>query len=222
MVRKSKGGMTTSRLVVVSNRVALPDDEKSSAGDLAISTLGAPRATGSLWFDWNGEIGSDQQPLKQVSRRNISWASFSLNERDRDEYYNQFSSAVLWPVFHYHLGPISFQHEARRGYLRVSAILVDKLLPLIEPGDTLWIHDYYLLPFASELCKCGVNSRISLFLHIPFSTPEIFNMLPPRAELLEQLYSYDLLDFQTESDRIALFDSITMQTRLSDLGDKRY
>jgi hypothetical protein len=31
-------------------------------------------------------------------------------------------------------------------------MLADKLLPLIEPDDTLWIHDYHLLP----------NSLISL------------------------------------------------------------
>ncbi len=59
-------------------------------------------------------------------------------------------------------------------------------------------------------------------MHIPFPTPEIFNALPPHAELLEQLCDYDLLGFQTESDRTAFLDSIAMQTRLSDLGDKRY
>ncbi|MEH9036077.1 trehalose-6-phosphate synthase, partial [Klebsiella quasipneumoniae] len=142
--------------------------------------------------------------------------------RDHDEYYNQFSNAVLWPAFHYRLDLVSFQREAWEGYLRVNAMLADKLLPLIEPDDTLWIHDYHLLPFASELRKRGVNNRIGFFLHIPFPTPEIFNALPPHAELLEQLCDYDLLGFQTESDRTAFLDSIAMQTRLSDLGDKRY
>ncbi len=211
-----------SRLVVVSNRIALPDDKKSSAGGLAVGILGALKAAGGLWFGWSGEIGDDQQPLKQVSRGNISWASFNLNERDHDEYYNQFSNAVLWPAFHYRLDLVSFQREAWEGYQRVNAMLADKLLPLIEPDDTLWIHDYHLLPFASELRKRGVNNRIGFFLHIPFPTPEIFNALPPHAELLEQLCDYDLLGFQTESDRTAFLDSIAMQTRLSDLGDKRY
>ncbi|MBX4354668.1 trehalose-6-phosphate synthase, partial [Mycobacterium tuberculosis] len=137
-------------------------------------------------------------------------------------YYNQFSNAVLWPAFHYRLDLVSFQREAWEGYLRVNAMLADKLLPLIEPDDTLWIHDYHLLPFASELRKRGVNNRIGFFLHIPFPTPEIFNALPPHAELLEQLCDYDLLGFQTESDRTAFLDSIAMQTRLSNLGDKRY
>ena len=97
-----------SRLVVVSNRIALPDDKKSSAGGLAVGILGALKAAGGLWFGWSGEIGDDQQPLKQVSRGNISWASFNLNERDHDEYYNQFSKpccgrlstiALIWSAF---------------------------------------------------------------------------------------------------------------------------
>ncbi len=45
-----------SRLVVVSNRIALPDDKKSSAGGLAVGILGALRAAGVVvWLerrDW--------------------------------------------------------------------------------------------------------------------------------------------------------------------------
>ena len=75
----------------------------------------------------------------------------------------------------------------------MNALLADKLLPLIEEDDILWIHDYHLLPFARELRKRGVNNRIGFFLHIPFPTPEIFTALPPHEELLEALCDYDLL-----------------------------
>lgn len=85
--------------------------------------------------------------------------------------------------------------------MRVNALLADKLLPLIKENDIIWVHDYHLLPFASELRKRGVNNRIGFFLHIPFPTPEIFNALPPHDELLEQLCDFDLLGFQTENDR---------------------
>ncbi|HCZ8656858.1 TPA: trehalose-6-phosphate synthase [Klebsiella oxytoca] len=187
-----------SRLVVVSNRIAPPDDKKASAGGLAVGIMGALKAAGGLWFGWSGEIGDDQQPLKKVTQGNITWASFNLSEQDHDEYYNRFSNAVLWPAFHYRLDLVDFQREAWEGYQRVNATLADKLLPLIEPDDIVWIHDYHLLPLASELRQRGVNNRIGFFLHIPFPTPEVFNALPPHAELLEQLCDYDLLGFQTE------------------------
>ena len=137
-----------SRLVVVSNRIAPPDDKKASAGGLAVGIMGALKAAGGLWFGWSGEIGDDQQPLKKVKQGNITWASFNLSEQDHDEYYNRFSNAVLWPAFHYRLDLVDFQREAWEGYQRVNATLADKLLPLIEPDDIVWIHDYHLLPLS--------------------------------------------------------------------------
>ncbi len=53
------------RLVVVSNRIAPPDDKKASAGGLAVGVLGALKAAGGLWFGWSGEISNDEKPLKR-------------------------------------------------------------------------------------------------------------------------------------------------------------
>ncbi|URN97778.1 alpha,alpha-trehalose-phosphate synthase [Leclercia adecarboxylata] len=203
------------RLIVVSNRIAPPDDKKASAGGLAVGVLGALKSTGGLWFGWSGEIGDEDKPLKKVTRGNITWASFNLSEQNYDEYYSQFSNAVLWPAFHYRLDLVKYKREAWEGYQRVNGLLADKLLPLIQPDDVLWIHDYHLLPFAGELRKRGVNNRIGFFLHIPFPTSEIFNALPPGEELLEELCDYDLLGFQTENDRLAFLDSVASKTRLT-------
>ncbi|KVI81592.1 alpha,alpha-trehalose-phosphate synthase [Klebsiella aerogenes] len=211
-----------SRLVVVSNRIATPNDKKASAGGLAVGILGALKASGGTWFGWSGEIGDDSQPLKKVSKEDISWASFNLSEEDHELYYNQFSNAVLWPAFHYRLDLVNFQRPAWEGYLRVNAAVAQKLLPLLADDDMVWVHDYHLLPFASELRKNGVKNRIGFFLHIPFPTPEIFNALPPHAELLEQLCDYDLLGFQTENDRQAFVDCVAQQTTLSEVGHQQY
>ncbi|MGU5963399.1 alpha,alpha-trehalose-phosphate synthase [Klebsiella aerogenes] len=211
-----------SRLVVVSNRIATPNDKKASAGGLAVGILGALKASGGTWFGWSGEIGDDSQPLKKVSKGDISWASFNLSEEDHELYYNQFSNAVLWPAFHYRLDLVNFQRPAWEGYLRVNAAVAQKLLPLLADDDMVWVHDYHLLPFASELRKNGVKNRIGFFLHIPFPTPEIFNALPPHAELLEQLCDYDLLGFQIENDRQAFVDCVAQQTTLSEVGHQQY
>ena len=207
------------RLVVVSNRIAPPDDKKASAGGLAVGVLGALKATGGLWFGWSGDIGNEDRPLKKESRGDITWASFNLSEQDYEEYYSQFSNAVLWPAFHYRLDLVKYQREAWEGYSRVNRLLADKLLPLVEEDDILWVHDYHLLPFAGELRKRGVNNRIGFFLHIPFPTPEIFNALPPGEELLEALCDYDLLGFQTDNDQLAFLDCVASKTRLTSHDD---
>jgi len=211
-----------SRLVVVSNRIAPPDDKTTSAGGLAVGVLGALKAAGGLWYGWSGDIGNEDAPFKKVTRGNITWASFNLSEQDYDQYYCQFSNAVLWPAFHYRLDLVNFQREAWEGYLRVNALLADRLIPLLQEDDILWIHDYHLLPFANELRKRGIHNRIGFFLHIPFPTPEIFNALPVHAELLEQMADYDLLGFQTENDRQAFLDGVSGQTRLMSRGGKSH
>src|SRR5690606_12006423 len=110
---------------------------------------------------------------------------------------------------------VNFQRNAWEGYQRVNALLADKLLPLLKEDDILWIHDYHLLPFASELRKRGVNNRIGFFLHIPFPTPEILNALPPAATLLEALCDCGLLGFQTDNDRLSFLDSLSGLTRVN-------
>ncbi|MFQ7388207.1 MAG: trehalose-6-phosphate synthase [Escherichia sp.] len=73
----------------------------------------------------------------------------------------QILNAVLWPAFI--IGSIWCNFSVLRdGYLRVNALLADKLLPLLQDDDIIWT-DYHLLPFAHELRKRGVNNRIGFF-----------------------------------------------------------
>jgi len=210
-----------SRLVVVSNRIAVPDGSKTSAGGLTVGIMDALKTTGGLWFGWNGEIneiGEEDKEMDLFEKDNVTYASFGLNQNDYDLYYLQFSNAVVWPAFHYRLDLVNFQREAWDGYCHVNTMLAKRLLPLIEPDDMLWIHDYHLLPFAAALRKLGVKNRIGFFLHIPFPTPEIFNALPPHNELLEMMCDYDLLGFQTESDRMAFLESLALLTNVQTNG----
>nr|WP_113866352.1 alpha,alpha-trehalose-phosphate synthase [Brenneria salicis]NMN91914.1 trehalose 6-phosphate synthase [Brenneria salicis ATCC 15712 = DSM 30166]RBP62866.1 trehalose 6-phosphate synthase [Brenneria salicis ATCC 15712 = DSM 30166]RLM30735.1 alpha,alpha-trehalose-phosphate synthase [Brenneria salicis ATCC 15712 = DSM 30166] len=215
-----------SRLVVVSNRIAIPDRSKSSAGGLAVGILDALKTTGGVWFGWNGEIseisGEDEDDLSLIENDGITYASVPLNQNDYDLYYCQFSNAVIWPAFHYRIDLVQFQREAWDGYCRVNELLAKRLQPLIKPDDILWIHDYHLLPFAAALRKIGMNNRIGFFLHIPFPTPEIFNALPTHEELLKMMCEYDLLGFQTESDRSAFLDNLRQLTTLQQAGDNTH
>lgn len=203
------------RLVVVSNRIAPPDEKNSGAGGLAVGIMGALKTAGGLWFGWSGETGDEQADLNIETHGNITWASFALSEENYEQYYCQFSNAVLWPAFHYRLDLVNYQREAWEGYQRVNGLLADKLQPLLEPDDILWVHDYHLLPFACELRQRGVTNRIGFFLHIPFPSPDIFSALPPHETLLQQLCDYDLLGFQTENDRCAFLDCLSVQTSIN-------
>ncbi|MGH8166305.1 MAG: trehalose-6-phosphate synthase, partial [Woeseiaceae bacterium] len=135
------------RIVAVSNRVATPSEGDKAAGGLAVGVLGALRAYGGIWFGWNGKLTSGETHEPGIEEHgNIRFIGIDLNEADYEGYYNGFSNRVLWPLFHYLLGFIQYKRADFDAYLRVNATFAKKLIPLLEPCDLIWVHDYHLIP----------------------------------------------------------------------------
>jgi trehalose 6-phosphate synthase len=189
-----------TRLVCVSNRVALPRRDASSGG-LAVGVLAALKQTGGLWFGWGGEKSDGEPPETDVlTRDNLSYATVELPRRDFDRYYNGFSNSTLWPLFHYLLRDFCFNDEQYQAYLRVNRFMARRLAPLLQEDDLVWIHDYHLIPLAENLREAGVTQPLGFFLHIPFPHIDMLRVLPTYAELLSSLAKYDVVGFQTETD----------------------
>src|ERR1700712_141523 len=197
-----------SRLIVVSNRVAPIKEGKPAAGGLAIGVLDALKETGGVWFGWSGEIVGEAAPPVIEKRGNVTYATVGLTRRDYDQYYRGFSNATLWPTFHYRNDLSRFDREEYAGYARVNASLARQLKPLLAPDDIIWVHDYHLLPFAQECRAAGIKNPNGFFLHIPFPVPEILRTVPPHEELIKAMCSYDIVGFQTESDKQSFVDYI--------------
>jgi trehalose 6-phosphate synthase len=49
-----------------------------------------------------------------------------------------------------------------------------------------------------ELRRLGVSNPIGFFLHIPWPAPQLLTTLPRHRQLVEALFSYDLVGFQTD------------------------
>ncbi|HMH66753.1 MAG TPA: trehalose-6-phosphate synthase, partial [Pinirhizobacter sp.] len=70
-----------SRLVVISNRVALP--KQTQTGGLASAMNAALQERGGLWFGWSGHIGKESgTEVHEVTERNISYATIDLSRKD--------------------------------------------------------------------------------------------------------------------------------------------
>jgi trehalose 6-phosphate synthase len=197
-----------SRLIVVSNRVASPKVGKS-AGGLAVGVLAALAAEGGVWFGWSGRT-SPQEPagVKIATVGNIQFATIDINEKDYDAYYNGFSNNTLWPLFHSLLGFFSYNTNDYRGYRRVNEFIARRLLPILEPDDLIWVHDYHLIPLATELRRAGVESPIGFFLHVPFPSYDVIRALPNSADIFRNLSSYDVVGVQTHRDLLSFHDCL--------------
>ena len=198
-----------ARLVIVSNRVALPTDRAARAGGLAVAMQEALREHESVWFGWSGELAEQPSsaPTTLVAD-NITYVTVDLSRKDYQDYYVGHANGALWPLLHYRLGLVSYSRAAFDGYMRVNAYFATMLKPILRPGDLIWVHDYHLIPLASELRRLGVTDRIGFFLHTPFPARQLLETLPRHGALLQALAAYDLVGFQTEESARAFQDSI--------------
>ncbi|AGM41668.1 Alpha,alpha-trehalose-phosphate synthase [Spiribacter salinus M19-40] len=200
-----------SRLVVVSNRVPNPRATQPQAGGLSVALSGALKRRGGMWFGWDGQLSQGPVSRPRIEQADgIDYATLPLSRADYDDFYLGYSNAVIWPVFHFNLGAMDYQRSHSEGYARVNALFADALTPLLEPDDTLWVHDYHLMPLARELRERGVRQRIGFFLHIPFPDYDVLRAMPGHRQLLEDLCRFDLLGFQTENDRHAFEESASL------------
>ncbi|MGB5839333.1 MAG: trehalose-6-phosphate synthase, partial [Brucella anthropi] len=191
------------RLIVVSNRVPLPDEQgKAPAGGLAVALQAALSERGGIWLGWSGKTLPNRQTQELAIRDvgSIRYALLDLHKKDIDEYYAGFANRMLWPLCHYRLDLIDYTRKDMAGYFRVNRLFAKHLLPMIEPEDVIWIHDYHLIPLAAELRNLGVTNRIGFFLHIPWPPADILFTLPVHETIMRGLASYDVVGFQTEND----------------------
>ena len=192
-----------ARIIVVSNRVAVPESPRAPvAGGLAVAVKAVLKNRNGLWFGWSGKTDDQPDPeLRIVEMNKITYGLFDLSTQDFQEYYNGLANRVLWPILHYRVDLQEYSRADASGYMRVNRRFADKLSTFIREDDIVWVHDYHLMPLGRELRARGSKNKIGFFLHIPFAPPDILQTLPSHQDILGSLAHYDLVGFQTENDR---------------------
>ncbi len=193
----------TRRLVIVSNRVPAVKERSAAAGGLAVAVRDATARRRKLWFGWSGRTTLRQTSRNVPSVTRVGWADLAtieLSEEDYSGFYVGFSNSTLWPLLHYRSGLTEYRRRDLACYLAVNVAFAEALVPLLEPDDLVWVHDYHLIPFGAALRARGSPIRIGFFLHVPFPPPEIFAILPRWEELVRALDAYDVIGVQTPQD----------------------
>ncbi|KAJ3019622.1 UNVERIFIED_CONTAM: Trehalose-6-P synthase/phosphatase complex synthase subunit [Siphonaria sp. JEL0065] len=209
------------RLLMVSNRLPititptapptspLPPLEryqfKASSGGLVSGINGLDRTSFQMiWFGWLGGLipVNDRSALESYLYHSYSAVPVHLEPQTADLHYNGFSNGILWPLFHYQPGDISYDELCWEAYKQANSDFADVLAEYIEDGDLVWIHDYHLM-LLPALLRSRLdptrfpNVKIGFFLHIPFPSSEIYRILPVRREILTGVLAADLLGFHT-------------------------
>lgn len=197
--------MSQGRLIVVANRLPVRRVEQTgrkqrwqrSPGGL-VSAL-APfveRCHGS-WVGWPGFPETGSSAIKPFTHEGIAIRPVALSQEDLDAFYYGFSNATLWPLYHDAIRPPVFRRSWWRRYVEVNRRYAQAASKVVEPGDTVWVHDYQLQLVPAMLRELVPDIRIGFFLHIPFPPEEIFARIPWRTQIIEGLLGSDVIGFQT-------------------------
>ncbi|EGD54378.1 alpha,alpha-trehalose-phosphate synthase (UDP-forming) [Gordonia neofelifaecis] len=189
--------------VVVANRLPvdkriLPDGTniwKRAPGGLVTALTPTLATHSGAWVGWSGRPSTPGEPEDAPDIEGIDLHPVSLSADEVADYYEGFSNATLWPLYHDLLVKPVFRHDWWDAYVRVNRRFAEKTSEAAAEGATVWVHDYQLQLVPAMLRELRPDLRIGFFLHIPFPPPELFSQLPWRTELAEGLLGADLLGF---------------------------
>ena len=191
-----------SEFIVVANRlpVDLVTSEdggrewKRSPGGLVTALEPMLRGRDGAWVGWPGIADVDVEPLEQDGLR---LHPVRLSATEVAEYYEGFSNATLWPLYHDVVAPPVFHRVWWHTYVKINRRFAEAAAKIAAPGATVWVQDYQLQLVPAELRALRPDLRIGFFLHIPFPPTELFMQLPWRAEIVRGLLGSDLVGFHT-------------------------
>jgi trehalose 6-phosphate synthase len=198
---RRRNGTPKADLVIVANRlpvdrVTLSDGSttwRRSPGGLVTALEPVMRQNHGAWIGWHGAPDEDVAPFTD---HGLSLIPVRLSEDEVEEYYEGFSNATLWPLYHDVVAPPEFHREWWDAYVRVNRRFADKAAEVAQEDAVVWVQDYQLQLVPQMLRADRPDLRIGFFLHIPFPPTELFQQLPWRREILEGLLGADLVGFQ--------------------------
>ena len=190
-----------AEFVVIANRlpvdrITTADGEttwRKSPGGLVTALEPVIRRNGGAWIGWHG---APNEKLKPFDHDGMHLVPVPLSDDEVEEYYEGFSNATLWPLYHDVVAPPEFHREWWESYVLVNQRFALKAAKIAKKNGVVWVQDYQLQLVPAMLRELRPDLRIGFFLHIPFPPTELFQQLPWRRQILEGLLGADLVGFQ--------------------------
>jgi trehalose 6-phosphate synthase len=188
-------------LVIVANRLPVDrvtDDDgtpgwRTSPGGLVTALEPVLRANEGTWIGWPG---GEEQDLEPFEFDGLDLVPMTMSAEEIENFYEGFSNATLWPLYHDVVAKPEFHREWWDSYVAVNRRFAAKAAEVASEGATVWVHDYQLQLVPQMLRDQRPDLRIGFYLHIPFPPAELFQQLPWRRQILEGLLGADLVGFQ--------------------------
>jgi trehalose 6-phosphate synthase len=199
--KREEWKLDPASFVVVANRLPVdrvegPDgtaDWRPSPGGLVTAFDPIMHKRHGAWVGWHGAPDEGLEPFEEDG---LSLVPVPLSSSDVAEYYEGFSNATLWPLYHDAIATPQFHREWWETYVEVNQRFADYTAKVAADEAVVWVQDYQLQLVPQMLREQRPDLRIGFFLHIPFPPTELYVQLPWRRQILEGLLGADLVGFQ--------------------------
>jgi len=209
-----KGHLKDKKIFVVSNREPY-EHKKNKDGKIEWSVPASGMVTaieavmascGGVWMasssgdadketsDKDGKLQVPPDEPKYTLKR--IW----LTAKEQKGFYVGFSNEALWPLCHtVHTRPI-FRKEDWQAYKRVNGKFAQELLKEIKNIEKplILVQDFHFALLPQMIKKSRPDAQIGIFWHVPWPSPEIFNICPFHKEILEGMLGADIIGFHTQ------------------------
>ncbi|QPK79480.1 trehalose-6-phosphate synthase [Corynebacterium lizhenjunii] len=198
--------MSDNSFVVVANRLPVdthtaPDGTRTwapSPGGLVSALTPVLEKHQGCWVGWPGVVGDAPEPFR--TEGGVLLHPVKLTQADFEGFYEGFSNATLWPLYHDLIVTPIYSRDWWQAYREVNLRFANEVAAVAAPGATVWVQDYQLQLLPGILRQLRPDLTIGFFLHIPFPSPDLFAQLPWRTELVRGLLGADIIGFQLESN----------------------
>ena len=137
-------GEVGADFVVVANRLPVDlvrdadgtEHWKASPGGLVTALESILKAHHGAWVGWPGVPDASPEPFDDDG---IRLHSVTLSARDIELYYEGFSNATLWPLFHDVVVPPEHHREWWYAYRDVSTRFAEATAAAAAHGATVWV-----------------------------------------------------------------------------------
>eukprot|EP00924_Labyrinthula_sp_SR-Ha-C_P001183 maker-scaffold_7-snap-gene-16.2-mRNA-1 protein AED:0.12 eAED:0.12 QI:0/0/0/0.66/1/1/3/0/1089 len=166
-------------------------------GDFSVSYIGVPPC----------DVPPEQQEIVSRLLRAKNCYPIFISKKLREDHFNGYCKQVLWPLFHNfvdkssgstsdgvaNLGLDTASHWP--AYYQVNSRFAQKVVEVYRQNCVIWVHDYHLLLMPGFLMRRLPQANVSLFMHVPFPSSEIFRIFPKREDILRAMLCADHIGF---------------------------
>ncbi|OGQ04405.1 MAG: hypothetical protein A2W61_03745 [Deltaproteobacteria bacterium RIFCSPLOWO2_01_44_7] len=200
-------------LIVVSNREPYMHVKKEGKQRVIIPASGLVtaldpvlRATSGIWIaHGSGEedrdfVNSEDKILVPPESPLYTLRRIWLTREEEERYYYGFSNEAVWPLCHLTHHRPHFEEKDWQSYIKVNEKFADAVLQECGKDQPfVLVQDYHFTLLPKLIRERRPDAVVGLFWHIPWPTPESFQICPWKREILEGMLGANFVGFHLQS-----------------------